>query len=304
MKQRKLIFLSVFILVISSVACSIAGCRVVGGSGRVVEEERQVSGFSEVSLTNSATLYIENGDEEALRIEAEDNLLPYLETYVSGDTLVLDTRRGISLHPTQPIKFYLTVKELDSINVSGSGDVFAPDMQGWEIYLKASGSGGIQSGALAANTVNLKTTGSGDIETGIVAAQEINMNTTGSGDFVIAGGKTEKLDVSVSGAAKVNLGELEAEQVKVKITGSGKMTVSDGDIDRQDVTLTGSGAYHAGDMHSSRATVSNSSSGEITVQVQDQLEATLTGSGDVYYIGSPTVEQQVSGSGGVHQIEE
>ena len=303
MKQRKLIFLSVFIIVVSSVACSIAGCGVVRGSGRVIEEERHVSSFSQVSLTNSANLYIENGDEEALRVEAEDNLLPYLETYVSGDTLVLKTRHGVSLQPSQAIKFYLTVKELDSVNASGNGAVFAPDMQGRDIYLKTSGSGDIQAGTLVAKTINLKTTGSGGIKTGILTAEDIKMETTGSGDFDLAGGKTETLDVFISGAARVNLGELEAEQVKVKITGSGKMTVSSGEIDRQDITITGSGYYYAGDMLSRRANVSISSSGEVTVQAQDKLEAMLTGSGDVYYIGHPAIVQQETGSGGVYQRE-
>ncbi len=304
MKQRKLILLSIFIIAISSVACSIAGCGVVRGSGRVVEEERNVSGFSEVSLTNSATLYIENGDEEVLRIEAEDNLLPYLETTVSGDTLVLKTRRGVSLQPSQPINFYLTVKELDSINVSGSGDVFAPDMQAGKLYLNTSGSGGIQAGMLEAKTVDLKTTGSGDIETGRVDARDIAVETTGSGGFNIAAGKTDMMNVVITSDARVNLDELEAEQVKVEITGSGDLIISGGETDRQDITLTGAGNYNADDMLSSRANIFNSGSGQVTVQVQDQLEATLTGSGDVYYIGSPAVKQQVTGSGEVYQVEE
>ena len=50
----------------------------VRGSGRVVEEKRQVQGVTGVHLTGSGTLHVELGDREAFRIEAEANLIEYL----------------------------------------------------------------------------------------------------------------------------------------------------------------------------------------------------------------------------------
>src|SRR5690349_18517826 len=46
------------------------------GSGHVVSETREVSGFDSVSLAYPAQVLIKQGNAESLKIEAEDNLLP------------------------------------------------------------------------------------------------------------------------------------------------------------------------------------------------------------------------------------
>jgi hypothetical protein len=57
----------------------------VRGSGNVVEETREVSGVSGVELATLGTLHVEIGESESLRIEAEDNLLEYIETDVRNE---------------------------------------------------------------------------------------------------------------------------------------------------------------------------------------------------------------------------
>jgi hypothetical protein len=46
------------------------------GSGNVITESRDVAGFNEIALGGIGTGIVTQGDEEALTIEAEDNLLP------------------------------------------------------------------------------------------------------------------------------------------------------------------------------------------------------------------------------------
>ncbi len=85
MKGRALIVFVVLALGLSSLGCvcggidlgtmRIAGVSGINGSGKVVEEERQASHFTGVALGGTGDLTIEVGEEESLRIEAEDNLL-------------------------------------------------------------------------------------------------------------------------------------------------------------------------------------------------------------------------------------
>jgi hypothetical protein len=249
----------------------------------VIEEEREVSDFTGVSLTTFGNLYIETGDEETLRIEAEDNLIRYLEAYVFGDTLKIKTREMVSLYPTRPVNFYLTVRELDTIVVSGSGDVKAPDLE--------------------AERVSIIISGSGDVETGRLEADEVRMQVSGSGSLDIIGSKVEKQRVLISGNGDVNLGELEAGIIEVKITGSGSLNVSGGEVEQQQVVISGSGDYEAKRLTSHEASVHLRGNGSTILNVRDSLAVYASGSGHVEYIGNPTVEQIVTGSGDVERIE-
>jgi len=48
---------------------------------------------------------------------------------------------GVSLRPTEPANFYLTVKELNDIVLSGSGDIELESLTAGEVELQISGSG-------------------------------------------------------------------------------------------------------------------------------------------------------------------
>ena len=82
----------------------------VNGSGHVISQERAISHVTGVNLMTVGNVRIALGDREELRIEAEDNLLPYLETNVCDGQLDLCNRDGAWLRPTCPVHFYVTVK--------------------------------------------------------------------------------------------------------------------------------------------------------------------------------------------------
>lgn len=75
------------------------GCEArVVGSGKPASETRAVSGFHGVELAATGTLDITQGDKEELVAEADDNLLPLIETTVKSDgTLLIAFKRGESI---------------------------------------------------------------------------------------------------------------------------------------------------------------------------------------------------------------
>lgn len=264
MKRRGLIALLALIVALSILGCvvDLPGIRTVRGSGQVAEEERQVSGVTGVELATFGDLTIERGEEEELRIEAEDNLLRYLETEVRNGTLKIGQRNNIRLISRKPVNFYLTVKELDTITLSGSGDIEAPDLEAERFSLTISGSGGIGMGDLDADTARVRISGSGDIM----------------------------------------MEDLRADTLEVDITGSGKLDIGGGEVEEQDITIGGSGDYEARGLESAEAEVRISGSGAVTTRVSDYLKVYISGSGDVRYIGDPTVDKTATGSGKVRQI--
>ena len=100
----------------------------VAGSGKIATETRNVSGFTSVTLAGIGNVYLTQGPAELVRIEAEDNLIPYFDTSVLGSTLkigIKDQYMGISLQPTRPVKFYVTLPKIEAVTLAGSGDIFA-----------------------------------------------------------------------------------------------------------------------------------------------------------------------------------
>jgi len=57
--------------------------------GSEVEESRDVSGFSKVDLSGCGNIFLTQGDEESLKIEAKEKLMEYIITEVSNDTLYI-----------------------------------------------------------------------------------------------------------------------------------------------------------------------------------------------------------------------
>jgi hypothetical protein len=258
------------------------GFRPVYGSGRVVEEEREVSGFTGVEMATFGDLYIETGDEEKLRIEAEDNLIRYFEIGVIGDRLKIGQQMGVTLRPIRPVRFYLTVKELDTIALSGSGNIKAPD--------------------LAAERILVTITGSGDVKVEDLRADAINVRITGSGNLDIAGSEAREQKIAIYGSGDVKIGDLDVDKIGVQITGSGNLDISAGEVEEQDITVNGSGDYDARDLASSKAKVRITASGSTAIRVRDHLRVHISGSGDVHYVGDPTLDQTVTGSGNIERV--
>jgi hypothetical protein len=272
------------LVVLSSVACCSLGFSVVTGSGRVVEETFEVSDFSGVKLATFGDLYIEIGEEESLRIEAEKNLIEHFEATVENGMLKIENRDLVVLHPTKPVRFYLTAKTLDTIAVTGSGNVQAPDLEAERIAVTVSGSGDVRADDLVADEITLKVSGSGNLD--------------------IEGCDAGSQEITVSGSGDVRIDELQADEVVVRISGSGNVSVSSGEADEQRVSVLGSGDYHARGLASEEAGVTLTGSGSADIRVSERLDVKITGSGDVDYIGNPEISRVITGSGDLAKVRD
>ena len=207
MKKKILLFavLALFVVGSGSDCDDFIGER-VRGSGNMDEEIRDINGVSGVKLATLGKLYIELGLEEKLVIKAEDNLLEYLETDVRNGVLIIDTRRNINIRPRKKVSYYLTVKELESIMISSSGDIEAPDLKTDRLKFSVSSSGDIFITDLQANT--------------------IDVNISSSGDLDIDQGNVEKQDVSISSSGNYQARNLDSREARVHISSSGDAYLS------------------------------------------------------------------------------
>lgn len=177
----------------------------VRGSGDVKTEDRPISGVTGVALSTVGELSIEMGDQESLRVEAEDNLLQYFETTVQGGVLTIETAPDVGIRTTKPVRYYLVVKSLESIEVSSSGNVSAGMLTGMRLTVRISSSGDVRLAGLEAESLEVRLSSSGKltIDGGSVQNQEVRLSSSGDYDGSALRSASARVDVTSSGSATI-----------------------------------------------------------------------------------------------------
>ena len=110
------------------------------------------------------------------------------------------------------------------------------------------------------------------------------------------------LKVDISGSGRVELTDIHYERADLEVSGSGDIVLKGALQQSIDFDVSGSGTLDSLDCPTAKANVDVSGSGKVKCRVQDQLRARVSGSGDVYYSGNPTLDVVISGSGKVKRI--
>ncbi len=241
MKKRYLLPLSLIIvgsLLLS--ACQIPFINVVRGSGTVITESRDVSGFDEVRLDGAGSLVITQGESESLAIEAEDNILPELTSDVRGDTLILGYQETFwkkSVLSTREIRYILTVTDLHKVTFNGAAGLDMDHLETSSLVLEINGAGQIKIDNLTADSVSVTIDGTGNVElSGEVATQTININ--GAGNVRVGDLRTATTSIEVNGLGNATLWA--TESLDVTINGGGNLDYYGSPSVTQDINGAGS----------------------------------------------------------------
>jgi hypothetical protein len=192
----------------------------VRGSGRLISESRDVSGFEEVALLGFGDVIIEMTGSESLTIDAEDNILPLLTSEVVAGRLELGVVQNSrqSLSPTRDVVFRVTADQLVGVSVAGSGNVTVSELQVDTFTASISGSGNVTPLGRC-DSVKVDIRGSGNYAGENMVARSGSVSVGGSGNVIIHA--TEELTVSISGSGTVEY--LGSPTLTRSISGSGEI---------------------------------------------------------------------------------
>lgn len=227
MKVQIRFIIILLILAVASTAC-IAPFppRLIRGSGNVIVEERDVSGFDRIQMSGIGRIIITQGDDESLSIETDDNLMEYIETEVKGNTLEIDFSKDLllssktrnTLEPSAGFIFRISVIDLQSITVSGGADIQSEKIKTDRLVISFSGAGNISIADLNADMLDVIISGAGDVDlAGKVQSQDITLS--GLGRYRAFDLESEEASVFISGAGGANLWV--SETLDVLISGAG-----------------------------------------------------------------------------------
>ncbi|MBE0646331.1 MAG: DUF2807 domain-containing protein [Bacteroidales bacterium] len=208
------------------IGISFTSCEKIKGKGDTVTEARGVSGYSGISLAVSATVYYSQGPDYSLEIQGQQNVLERIITQVEGNNLVIKLKKGINLGSHDPIRVYITDPGVNTLDISGSGDIYVDSP--W-----------------IGSDLSANISGSGSITVSMIEADRFNANISGSGNIKAMSGTSGREDLKISGSGNIEMQYVVAEDVYTKTSGSGDTYVQATKL--LEVTISGSGnIYYLG----------------------------------------------------------
>ena len=207
------------------------------GSRLVATERRALErAVAKVDLGGPVNLTLRQGAVPSLEVRGEQRLLANIDTSVDGDVLHIGPR-GILLRHRTPIEVILTLPQLESLSVNGSGEHTVSGFAGDHLDVALDGSGSMRfNGRYRA--IMAAVHGSGDLELTGGTSDTVNAAMIGSGRLTLVGG-TRALAAELHGSGDLDARHLRADDVDLMQEGSGDAAVYA--RKRLHAQLTGSG---------------------------------------------------------------
>lgn len=234
-------------------------CHKISGEGPVVTESRNPGVFTGIDAGLSGTVLWVPDSIYRVTITSQQNILDLIETRVTGGKLLLRFKQNTPLGSFKTLRVEVHAPAMTSLGVSGSSDLSVPETP-------------------ETDSLDLFISGSGDIH-----ADALNIQ--------------KRLRITLSGSGNLVMTGIRAAAVTCTITGSGNIRADSGSAMDFDLKLSGSGDPDFLGVLFQNAVIQTTGSGETKVHATRELRATISGSGNIYYQGSPRINVNRSGSG-------
>jgi len=199
MKRIKITLLALIAgLALAGLSSCVFEC--IDGSGHQQSEDRKVGSFSRISISGSYKVILKQDSSFSLNITADDNLLKYIKTTVSGDMLRIRSKH--SFCNAGPIIIKLGIKNLNQLEAAGAVEVESDGtIHAGDFRLRLSG---VTKVTMDLNAANVSTGGSGSTELNLKGqASSLDIDMSGDGkvhafDFVVGSCQIESSGASAS----------------------------------------------------------------------------------------------------------
>lgn len=200
------------------------------GSGRTATEDRKVEGFHRVHVRCAIQVVVAVTGTEGATVEADDNLLPLVQTTVEQGTLQVGVKG--SLKTRNPLRVRVTAKRLEGLTAETSALVSGKDLKGDNVALSASNSGQVTANNVDAQQLKVSVSSSGIVTAdGRADRQEVEASSSGCYEGSKLVSRTSRVTCSSSASTVLHATEDVSGSVSsagsVRYSGSpGKVAIS------------------------------------------------------------------------------
>lgn len=198
----------------------------IKGNGNITSQSKSIDDISGVELNASFDVKLIEGTPSNIKIEAEENIIQYVDVHVENGILKIKTQDDVRIRTNKHIRIYVTAPSFSRVNNNGSGDITS-------------------EGKLSSDSkLRVDATGSGDVKLD-VDAPEVEATLTGSGNVKLTG-ETKNFHGDVTGSGDIRAMDLRAEEANVQVSGSGNIDIYSSVKVTSSITGSGDVRYKGG----------------------------------------------------------
>lgn len=174
------------------------------GSGRIITETKTVATFNAVDVSNSIDVELTQGNKNEVIVEADDNIIQYVNVENKGGVLHISFRSNVNVS-NYTVKVKVTSPAFTKIEANSSADITSTNT------------------ITSADKISVTASSSADIDLKVDAPSILA--DAGSSATINLEGKTQQFEASASSSADINAENLKAESVNATAGSSGTCNV-------------------------------------------------------------------------------
>lgn len=174
-------------------------------SGNVISENREVGVFSSVSVESGLRLHIKASQEPTLTVTADDNLISYIETYVSGDRLFVRVKGNVWFSGHATLDIYAGTPSVNSASASGGAQV-------------------IVDGTLEADDFSVTLEGGSRMKGSLTVADRLTANLAGGSNMEVTG-SCSVMQLNLAGGSRFTGQDFRSVNASVNAAGGSNATI-------------------------------------------------------------------------------
>lgn len=232
-------FIIVFAAAITLSSCQYFMGERIYGNGHITSKEMRVGSFNGVDAGGAIEVHIKQDATPSVKIETDENIVPYVDVYTEANTLVIRPKKGVNLDPSREIVVFVSAPDFKSIEISGASKLISDNAITPGDQLNLTGSG--------ASKISIELNG-GKLMGEVSGASTLNVK-----------GQVSNLNMEASGASDINGYDLIADDATLDVSGASgaEITVN------KNLKAEASGASHI--HYKGNASVSQNTSGASSV---------------------------------------
>lgn len=207
-----------FIAVSLLVSCNTNRIR---PSGNILSVERSVGHFDGVEVSSGLNATVTIGDGEGVTVTADDNILPYIETFTDGGTLRVKVRRHTYFRGNPRISVAVAAAEIDHVSASGGSRVDLKNgLTTNNLSIDLSGGPHFKGSATVDGRLEAEVSGGGEIDIN-GSCGDLDLKCSGGSEFSGFGFSADNVNANLSGGSKAEMTVVSA--LNVHASGGSKL---------------------------------------------------------------------------------
>ena len=241
-----------------------------------IKQTRDVGNFENINVTGGgATIYISSGNVNSVTVQNKENAMSDITTEVKDGILELPYDSSVVIIvPIKPrVTYYITAKNLKSINCNVDNRIMLKDFKQEELNIKAADGYFEFDNSQIKNINIIAKSDSNDLKIDIPENNSI-----------------DDLNLTLIGHIDTQIINLYAKNINILKEDTGNIRIMNGEADKLDINIKNKGKVEGKNLEVSTANVFKSNEDNASLFVKDKLTLNMSGSGDLIVYGNPKID--------------